>query len=249
MNALPQVVALGFGLGVILGLTGVGAGALLTPALVLLGMHPVSAVGTSLVFSVVTKLAGSVQHMRQSTSDLHTVRWMAVGSVPAAVASVVIVRTVVPRGALLDVFTQRAIAAVLLLVAVVMTFRFVNRLPSRQRRAPPATLIALGAVVGAMVALTSVGSGSFAITALGLLTPLAAVSLVGTDMVHAALLSVVTAPAFLIAGSVDVGMALTLSLGSVPGVLAGSRLGALLPEKVTRGAVLVAVWVVALKLL
>lgn len=245
--AVSQIIALGFGLGVALGVTGIGAGALLTPALVLFGVHPLNAVGTSLVFSVVTKLAGGVQHIRQGTSDLRAVRWMAVGSVPAAVLSVVIVRTVVRRASL-DVFTQRAIAAALLLVAVLMTLRFLNRLPSRTDQAPRTALVALGASVGAMVALTSVGSGSLAIVALGLLTPLAAVSLVGTDMVHAALVSLVIAPAFLIEGTVDIGLALGLAMGSVPGVLLGSRLAALLPEKVTRGAVLLAVWAVALKL-
>lgn len=243
------VVLLGFAIGVALGLTGVGAGAILTPALVLFaGVRPVVAVGTSLVFSVITKTAGSVQHVRQGTCDVRTVRWMATGSLPAAVISLVLVRTVVPRGVLLDVFTQRAITAALVLVAVVMTLRFLNRLPARSRPAPAAALVGLGVVLGVMVALTSVGSGSVAITVLGLLTPLAVSSLVGTDMLHAALLSLVTAPFYLAAGNVNLGVALGLAIGSVPGVIVGSRLTALLPERVTRGAVLVAVWAVALKL-
>lgn len=246
---MPTVILLGFGIGVALGLTGVGAGAILTPALVLFaGVRPVVAVGTSLVFSVITKSAGSVQHLRQGTCDVRTVRWMATGSLPSAVISLVLVHTVVPKGLLLDVFTQRAITAALVLVAAVMTLRFFNRLPRRSRPAPAGTLVALGAVLGVMVALTSVGSGSVAITVLGLMTPLTVASLVGTDMLHAALLAAVSAPFYLAAGSVDLGLALGLAIGSVPGVIVGSRFTALLPERVTRGAVLVATWAAALKL-
>lgn len=249
MNALPLLILIGFAVGAGLGLTGVGAGSVLTPALVLFaGVHPVLAVGTSLVFSVMTKTVGTVQHVRQGTVDLRTVRWMATGSLPSAVASLVLVRTVVPKGALLDVFTQRAITAALLLVAVVLTLRFFNRLPVRRRPAPAPVLIALGVLVGVMVALTSVGSGSVAITCLGLLTPLAVASLVGTDMMHAALLSYVTAPFYMLAGTVDYRLAIGLAIGSIPGVVLGSRLAAWLPERVTRGAVLVVVWVVALRI-
>lgn len=250
MNTLPLLLLIGFAVGAGLGFTGVGAGSVLTPALVLFaGVHPVVAVGTSLVFSVITKTAGTLQHVRQGTADLRTVRWMATGSLPAAIASLILVRTVVPRGALLDVFTQRAITAALILVAVVLTLRFFNRLPVRRRPAPPVALVALGVLVGVMVALTSVGSGSIAIACMGLLTPLAVASLVGTDMAHAALLSMVTAPFYVLAGTVDYTLALGLAIGSVPGVVVGSRLAAWLPERVTRGAVLVVVWVVALRLI
>lgn len=250
VNALPLLILIGFAVGVGLGMTGVGAGAVLTPALVLLaGVHPVVAVGTSLVFSVITKTAGTIQHLRQGTIDLRTVRWMAAGSLPAALVSVILVRTVVPKGVLLDVFTQRAIAAALIVVALVLTLRFFGRLPVRRRPAPPIALVVLGVLVGAMVALTSVGSGSVAITCLGLMTPMAVASLIGTDMAHAALLSLATAPFYMIAGSVNYTLALGLAIGSIPGVVIGSRLAAWLPEFVTRGAVLVVVWVVALRII
>ena len=249
MNAIPLLIVVGFAVGVGLGFTGVGAGSLLTPILVLFaGVHPVTAVGTSLLFSVITKTAGSLQHLRQKTADFRTVRWMAAGSLPSAVASLILVRTIVPKGVLLDVFTQRAITAALVLVAVILTLRFLNRLPVRKTPAPPAALAALGVLVGVMVALTSVGSGSVAIAFLGLLTPMAVASLVGTDMTHAALLSYVTVPFYIAAGTVDYTLALGLAIGSVPGVVLGSRLAAWLPERVTRGAVLVVVWVVALRL-
>lgn len=245
-----MLVLIGFAVGAGLGLTGVGAGAVLTPALVLFaGVHPVVAVGTSLVFSVITKTAGAMQHIRQGTADPRTVLWMAAGSIPVAIVSLLLVRLVVPRGVLLDVFTQRAITAALILVALVLTLRFFNRLPVRRRPAAPVALVALGVLIGVMVALTSVGSGSIAIACLGLLTPMAVASLIGTDMAHAALLSMVTAPFYVLAGTVDYTLALGLALGSIPGVVVGSRLAAWLPERVTRGAVLVVVWVVALRLI
>ncbi len=241
--SIPLLILLGFAVGVGLGFTGVGAGSLLTPILVLFGVHPVTAVGTSLVFSAITKTAGSLQHLRQRTADLGIVRWMAVGSVPSALISLILVRTIVPRGALLDVFT-----GALVLVAIVLTLRFLNRLPVRTTPAPPAALIALGALVGAMVALSSVGSGSIAVASLGLLTPMAVASLVGTDMTHAALLSFVTAPFYIAAGAVNYEVALGLAVGSIPGVILGSRLTTWVPERVMRGAVLVVVWAVALRL-
>ena len=248
MNSIPLLILLGFGVGIGLGFTGVGAGSLLTPLLVLFGIHPVTAVGTSLVFSAITKTAGSLQHLRQKTADFRVVRWMAVGSLPSAVVSLILVRTIVPKGVLLQVFTQRAITGALVLVAVVLTLRFLNRLPVRKTPAPPVVLIGLGVLVGAMVAITSVGSGSIAVACLGLLTPMAVASLVGTDMTHAALLSYVTAPFYMLAGTVNYEVALGLAIGSVPGVILGSRLTKRVPEPVTRGAVLVVVWAVALRL-
>jgi uncharacterized membrane protein YfcA len=247
MTTFLLIVLLGLAIGVALGLTGVGAGAVLTPALVLLGVRPSVAVGTSLLFSLITKPAGAIQHLRQGTTDVRTVRWLATGSVPAAVASLVLVRTVVPRGVLLDGFTQHALAAALVLVAIVLTLRLTNRLPRRRTSVPGIVLVAVGAVVGVTVALTSVGSGSLALAMLGVLTPLTVAQLVGTDMLHAAILAAVTAPFYVASGNVDVGLALGLGVGSIPGVVLGSRLTVMVPERFTRGTVVAAVWLVALK--
>jgi uncharacterized membrane protein YfcA len=214
---------------------------------VLLGVRPAVAVGTSLLFSVFTKPAGALQHFRQGTTDVRAVRWLATGSVPAAVASLVLVRTVVPPGVLLDGFTQHAIAAALVLVAVVLTLRLTNLLPRRSTAAPRIALVGVGVIVGVTVALTSVGSGSLAIAMLGVLTPLTVAQLVGTDMLHAALLAAVTAPFYVASGNVDVGLALGLAVGSIPGVVLGSRLTVVIPERFTRGTVVAAVWLVALK--
>ena len=247
MHNLPLIIILGFGIGALLGASGVGAGSVLTPALVLLGVRPAIAVGTSLVFSLLVKPVGAAQHLRQGTADLRTVRWLATGSLPTAAASVLLVHTVIPSRVLLDSFTQHAVAGALIVVALVMTLRLTNRLPQRSGTLHPAALVAVGAFVGLMVALTSVGSGSIAIAMLGVLTPLGVAQLVGTDMLHAALLAAVTAPFYLASGSVDVGLAVGLAIGSIPGVVVGSRLTVAMPERFTRGTVVAAVWLVAIK--
>lgn len=247
MSTILLLVLLGFAIGVALGLTGVGAGSLLTPALVLLGSGAAAAVGTSLLFSLITKPLGGLQHLRQGSADLRAVRWLATGSLPAAIVSLGLVHTLVPSGAMLDHFTQRALAIALVLVALVMTLRLCNLLPQGRRVTAPGALVATGVVIGVMASLTSVGSGSIAIAALSLLTPLTLPQMVGTDMVHAALLAAVIVPFYLAAGTVATGLALGLALGSVPGVVVGSRLAVAIPDSVTRGSVLAAVWVVALK--
>jgi uncharacterized membrane protein YfcA len=247
MTGFPLIVLLGLGIGVALGLTGVGAGSVLTPALVLLGVRPAVAVGTSLLFSLLTKPVGAAQHLRQGTVDRRAVRWLATGSLPAAVVSLLLVHTVIPSRVLLDSFTQHAIAAALVIVAMVLTLRLTNRLPRPAGVVTKRRLVLVGVGIGVMVALTSVGSGSVAIAMLGVLTTLTVPQLIGTDMLHAALLAAVTAPFYLASGTVDVGLALGLAVGSIPGVILGSRLAVAIPERFTRGTVVAAVWLVALK--
>ena len=243
-----------FGLliGLSLGLTGVGAGSVLTPALVLIyHVRPTTAIGTSLVFGVLTKIAGTWQHLRQKTVDLQIVMRLAAGSVPAAVISVAGLAWLTRHGlggAALDTFSQRALAGALILVAIVMTLRFFGRLPQRGDRAPTRWLVLLGVGLGVTVAITSVGGGSIAVATLAFLTPLGIASLVGTDMTHALILSVVTAPFYILYGHADVGLAAWLAVGSIPGVVIGSRLAYRLPGVVTKGAVTLAVWYVAFKL-
>lgn len=248
----PTVPIFGLLIGISLGLTGVGAGAILTPALILIyHVRPATAVGTSLVFGVLTKAAGALQHVRQGTADLHVVGRLALGSVPAALVSaggLLWLSRHGLRGAALDAFSQRAIAGALVLVAIVMTLRFLGRLPSREKTAGTTRLVLLGAGLGLTVAITSVGSGSIAVAALAMLTPLGIATLVGTDMVHALVLSIVTAPFYVISGHADLAFAGWLAVGSIPGVVIGSRLAYRLPEQVTKGAVLLAVWYVAVKL-
>lgn len=242
-----EALLVGFAVGVALGLTGIGAGAVLTPILVLFFRLPASAaVGTALLFSLVTKAAGGFQHWRQGTADLRTVRWLAVGAVPAALAGALAL-TVGPIR-LPEAVTGKAIAGAVLLATALLTLRLLGWLPRRAVEAGPAMLIGMGVFVGGLVALTSVGSGSVAVTLLALTTPLSLPALVGTDMVVAFAVALVTAPVYLASGRTDIPLTAALVVGSVPGVLIGSRLTAHLPARAMKAVVLVAMWGIALKL-
>jgi uncharacterized membrane protein YfcA len=246
---IVATVAAGFGLGLALGLSGVGGGVVLTPLLILwLRLPATVAVGTSVAFSLVTKLAGGVQHLRQGTVDRSTVAWLAAGSLPTALLTSLAVNTW-GRGLLSEATTQRLVAGAVLLSAVVMTLRLLGLVRPRRRPPARAALVLLGMILGAVFALTSVGSGSIAVAALVVMTSLAIAPLVGTDVTHAALMAAVTAPVYLAGGRVDVPVLLPLLVGSLPGVLLGSRLAARLPEPVVRGTVLVAVWAIAVRLI
>ena len=248
MNPGLLTVLLGFGVGVSLGLTGIGAGVVLTPALVVLfRLSPVTAVGTSLAFSLVTKSAGAAQHLRQETVDRDVVRWMALGSLPCALLSALLLTHGLGR-AVADMLVGRLLGVALLAVAVVTTWQlfFARRYG---REAGPARLVVTGVLIGTMVGLTSIGSGSVAIALLAVLTSLSLPRLIGTDMLHSLLLAVVTAPIFLLGGRVDVSLVGLLLVGSIPGVVLGSRLTTMLPERVTRLTTAVAVWSVAVKYL
>jgi uncharacterized protein len=146
-----------------------------------------------------------------------------------------------------DQVVSKAIAGAVLLATGLLTLRLLGWLPRFTVEAGPGWLLALGAFLGLLVALTSVGSGSIAVTALALLTRLSLPALIGTDMVVAALMALVTAPLYLVSGKVDLPLTAALLVGSIPGVLIGSRLAALLPQRAMKAAVLVAMWGIALK--
>jgi uncharacterized protein len=242
------VVLFGLGVGISVGLTGVGGGSFLTPFLILvLRVHPAVAVATSLVFTLVTRAAGSVQHLRQGTVDLKVVRQLAIGSVPAAIAASLALTHFVSGGSSSDPVRARLIQAGLVVAAIVLTYRFF--VPAQPGRGDdnPVKLTLLGVLVGTMVALSSVGSGSVAVAGLIGVTSLPIARVVGSDMVHAVILVAVAAPLALLQTRFDLHLIVPLLLGSLPGVVAGSRLAVLVPERVTRLTVTLAVWTLALK--
>jgi uncharacterized membrane protein YfcA len=209
-------------------------------------VHPAVAVATSLVFTLVTRSVGSVQHLRQHTVDLKVVRQLAMGSVPAAIAAWLVLAHFVGGGSSSDQIRARLIQACLVIAAGVLTYRlFVPAQPGHGDN-NPVKLTMLGVLVGAMVALSSVGSGSVAVAGLIGLTSLPVARVVGTDMVHAVILTAVAAPLVLLQTKFDFHLAVLL-VGSLPGVVVGSRLAVLVPERVTRLTVTLAVWTLALK--
>jgi uncharacterized membrane protein YfcA len=242
------IVLFGLGVGMSVGLTGVGGGSFLTPFLVIvLRVHPAVAVVTSLVFTLVTRAAGSLQHLRQGTVDLIAVRHLALGSVPAAILASLALIHFGGDGGASDPVRTRLIQACLFVAAAVLTYRlFVPATPGLGDN-NPVKLALLGVLVGTMVALSSVGSGSVAVAGLIGLTSLPIARVVGTDMVHAVILAGVAAPLALLQTTFDFHLAALLLLGSLPGVVVGSRLAVLVPERITRFTVTLAVWTLALK--
>jgi uncharacterized membrane protein YfcA len=244
---------IGLLIGFLIGLTGVGGGSLMTPVMILImGVKPLIAVATDLVYGAVTKIVGGATHMRQGTVNRRTAYLLAAGSVPATILGVGITSAIKhTHPELVNGFLLRAIAIVLILVAVLLLLKplitagarrwGVER--SRNWRDEGADLgerwwwflPIVGAIVGLLVGLTSVGGGSLVIAVLFFLYPRwESKEMVGTDVFHAAILGVAASIASFATGNVNMPMMLSLLLGSVPGVLLGSRLAVNIPERLLR---------------
>ncbi|NOT45215.1 MAG: sulfite exporter TauE/SafE family protein [Acidobacteria bacterium] len=235
----PAIAFTGLVVGMLVGLTGIGGGALMTPFLILvLGTRPVVAVGTDLVYGAVTKIAGSILHWKQGTVDLALARRLAVASVPAGLAAVLVLR-LIPDSASADAAVRRALGVVLLLVALLMLVRVLGAMPHelparvRERLQGRGTPI-VGGLVGALVGFTSVGSGALLVPFLLYVFPLNAATIVGTDVFHAALLLSATAAGHAQGGFVDWGLAANLLVGSIPGVAVGSWMAPRVPARALR---------------
>ena len=250
----PVMALAGLGVGVVVGLTGMGGGALMTPILVLLfGVPPVAAVSSDLAASAVMKPFGGFVHARRGTVNWSLVRWLCVGSVPSAFAGVGILR-LIGSGQAMQRWIQVALAVALLLAAAGLVLKaYRNRrqrdgAPAEVRVRPLATAL-LGAAGGLVVGLTSVGSGSLIIVVLLALYPrLRANDLVGTDLVQAIPLVAAAAFGHALFGDLHLDIAAAVLVGSVPGVLIGARLSSRAPAGLIRAALVVVLLASALKL-
>src|ERR687897_3414118 len=227
--------------GMLVGLTGMGGGVLMTPLLVLgLGMPATAAIGTDLAYSSITKLAGTWQHWRQGTVDMRVVSALAIGSIPAtlvAVATLFYLHSV--NATVVDAVLERFIGVMLVVAATLMLQKLWRN--TRGTAEPPSEhlvtyptgrLMAIGAFGGFLVGLTSIGSGSLIIALLVITVSLTPEKLVGTDVAHAFLLVGAAALAHLfVLNDVDVVLAGKLLVGSIPGVLIGSRLTVWVPRR------------------
>ncbi len=220
----------GFVVGLLVGMTGVGGGSLMTPILIVLfGFHPTTAVGTDLLFATVTKSVGATVHRAKGTIDWRIVLRLASGSVPASIiALLVLARLGAPSPE-----TARAITLVLggalLVTAVALLFRTKIADWAHSRDAilsdcgAAIGTVALGLVLGAAVTFSSVGAGAIGVTALVLLYPrIPTARIVGTDIAHAVPLTLVSGVGHWLLGSVDFGLLSMLLIGSIPGVIVGS---------------------------
>ena len=255
-----------FGIGIVVGLTGMGGGALMTPVLVLFfGVPPLAAVSSDLVASAVMKPVGSFVHLRKGTVHLGLVKWLCIGSIPGAFSGVLVARAL-GRGQAVQDMIRLALGLALLLAAAGLIARAYLRLleyarvrdgraaplpegPPRVSLRPWPTII-VGALGGLVVGLTSVGSGSLIIIALMALYPtLTANELVGTDLVQAVPLVASAALGHLLFGDFHMDLTTSLLLGCIPGVWVGAHLSARAPGGLVRRALAFVLLASALKLL
>jgi hypothetical protein len=262
----PLIVVASLVVGVLVGTTGMGGGALMTPILVLIfGVQPLAAISSDLVSAAVMKPVGGLVHLRRGTVDASLVRWLAAGSVPAAFAGVLVVKALGNASGVQDALTVLLGTALLVATAAIvakglLAARSRQRQPSRTRgqdetarSAPrvavrPLATLAIGVVGGLMVGMTSVGSGSLMIVLLLILYPALSLSvLVGTDLVQAIPLVASAALGHLIFGDVKLGLTASLILGSLPGVYIGARFSSRAPDRLIRPVLAVVLFLSGLK--
>jgi uncharacterized membrane protein YfcA len=252
----PVLALAGLGVGIVVGLTGMGGGALMTPILVLFfGIPPLAAVSSDLAATAVMKPFGGWVHARRGTVHWRVVLWLCAGSVPSAFAGVLVTRQL-GRGAEVQHVVQYALGAALVLAVVGMVLKAVDAARRGPAAGPPGPVVVrrlptalLGAAGGLLVGMTSVGSGSLIIVVLLVLYPsLRAGDLVGTDLVQAIPLVASAALGHALFGDLDLNVAGAVLAGSVPGVLLGARLSSRAPDRVVRVALVVVLLASALKL-
>jgi uncharacterized membrane protein YfcA len=250
----PLLPLSGFAVGVLVGLTGVGGGSLMTPLLVLLfGFKPATAVGTDLLYAAITKSGGSWVHHRHDNIDWRITGRLALGSVPAAALTLLVLAQLSVQGHGATGLISVVLGVALLLTAASLFFRQ-RLLDLAKRRSASAVpqgdtashnfshrhvaglTVAVGVVVGALVTISSVGAGALGVTALTFLYPqLATRRVVGSDIAHAVPLTLVAGLGHWWLGTVDVVLLVSLLIGSLPGIALGAHFAAKVPERALRG--------------
>lgn len=243
-HVLPLLVAGGFIVGFLVGLTGVGAGSLTTPFLIsVIGVNPVVAVGTDLLFACITKTSSAWHHHQLNNVDYRILGWLAAGSLPGAALLFFGLWLTGLDATTLAATIRLALATSLIVSALaIAAYPYIASRYSAGKRgeamstlARPELTFALGVLIGIAVALTSVGAGAIGVVALTALYPaLAMRRLVGTDVVHAIPLTLIAGLGHLSFGHVDLQLLATLLAGSVPGIALGTRLTGILPDRALR---------------
>jgi uncharacterized membrane protein YfcA len=249
----------GFLVGLIVGVTGVGGGSLMTPLLVLLfGVSPATAVGTDLLYASLTKTLGGWVHGRRGTVDWKIMGLLSIGSLPAAVLTIALLKFLALDEKTLRGLVTSVLSVALLLTAAALLLKDKIRQWGRREdgavfelhhdHLPVATIIT-GALVGVMVTISSVGAGALGMVVLLFLYPRhAPVKLVGTDIVHAVPLTALAGMGHLALGTVDLALLGSLLLGSLPGIYIGSHLSARVPEKILRRILATLLLIIGLKM-
>ena len=252
----PLYALSGFAVGLLVGMTGVGGGSLMTPLLILLfGIHPATAVGTDLLSAAVTKTAGSIVHGLAHSIEWRVVQRLATGSVPATVITLGFLAVLNQSNAARSLITV-ILSAVLLLTAAILVFRgtivrfYRDRLPTLDERGTAAATIIVGAVLGVLVTISSVGAGAVGVCVLLILYPkLPMARIVGSDIAHAVPLTFVAGMGHWMIGTVDWYIIGLLLAGTLPGVVLGSYMAVRVSETVLRAVLACTLTVLAIRLL
>jgi uncharacterized membrane protein YfcA len=238
----PLYAISGFAVGFLVGMTGVGGGSLMTPLLILLfGVHPATAVGTDLLYAAATKTGGTLFHGLARSIEWRVVGRLALGSLPATALTLLVLSNLDLEGAAARALITTVLCVALVLTAFVLIFRNVilrtygTRLPELDARRTTKATIAVGAALGVLVAISSVGAGAIGVMALVLLYPkLPIARIVGSDIAHAVPLTLLAGVGHWMIGTVDWQIMGSLLVGSLPGIFLGSWLALRVPETALR---------------
>lgn len=236
----------GFAVGILVGLTGVGGGSLMTPLMIFVfNMPPLIAVGTDLLFAAITKTGGILSHNRRGTICWNIVGWLSLGSIPTAIITVYIldtIRTDTPDFHI-NAVVNISLGAALILTALALYLKnsiqhtgqsIKKLLPNWKQWRTPVTILA-GVLLGVLVPITSIGAGAFGAAILLFLYPsLPTMRIVGTDLAHAVPLTAVAGLGHMQMGTVDFTILVFLLVGSLPGIFVGSHMSTVIPEKIMR---------------
>ncbi len=253
----PAYAFSGLVIGILVGLTGVGGGSLMTPLLVLLfRFHPATAIGTDLLYAATTKTAGTLVHGLIGTVEWRLVALLASGSLPGTLGTLWVLSRLGPPSAWTGHLLSVLLGAALLLTAASLILRgtlmrwAARRSPNPGGQRRTVLTVVLGLYLGVFVTLSSVGAGAIGVTALILLYPaLPTARVVGSDIAHAVPLTLLAGIGHWLIGSVDWHLFLSLVAGSIPGVVAGSLVGTRVSERVLRPALATILVVVGVRLL
>jgi uncharacterized membrane protein YfcA len=230
----------GLVVGFLIGLTGMGGGALMTPFLLLvMKLNPVQAVGTDLTFAAITKIIGGIQHQREENVSLKRVFWLAVGSIPASFLGAQFILRNSENRVLIDEMLPNVLGCTLIIVSLIILARVFNLLGLKEtneiRWPEPWALIAIGALGGLLVGMTSIGGGTVILALLLIFFSIPLNLMVGVDVVHGALLAILTATNYVFAGQADFTLVGLLLVGSLPGAWLGARAINRIDLRIVRG--------------
>ncbi|MFD1038937.1 sulfite exporter TauE/SafE family protein [Virgibacillus byunsanensis] len=248
-----EFIVIGFVIGGLVGLTGVGGASLLTPILIFMGVQPSIAIGTDFLYNSATKVVATYQHIRQKTVKFTLVKYMAIGSLPAAIVANVLFYTFLVNyyneELILDLLGFVLITISLITFVQIVSKKTTNRWKQKSFQEKKRVTILAGFIIGAMVGLTSVGAGSLFALFMLYFFNIKSSELVGTDITHAFLLTFITAILMAGFGNINYLLAINLLIGSIPGTIIGSKLTLNIPPNYIRICIVVIILFSGFKLI